>query len=45
MKKGTWQTFAASSENELQKISKNGISKISAATISVNPPTGTSFNI
>jgi len=36
---GTWQTFAASSENELQKISKNGISKISAATISVNPPT------
>jgi len=36
---GTWQTFAASPENELQKISKNGISKISAATISVNPPT------
>jgi len=36
---GTWQTFAASPENEFQKISKNGISKISAATISVNPPT------
>jgi len=36
---GTWQTFATSPENELQKISKNGISRISAATISVNPPT------
>jgi len=35
---GTWQTFASSPENQLQKISKN-ISKISAATISVNPPT------
>jgi len=35
---GTWQTFAVGPENELQKISKD-ISKISAATISVNPPT------
>jgi len=35
---GTWQTFAVSPENELQRISKD-ISKISAATISVNPPT------
>jgi len=35
---GTWQTFATSPENELQKISKD-ISKISACTISVNPPT------
>jgi len=35
---GTWQTYATSQEHELQKISKD-ISKISAATISVNPPT------
>lgn len=36
---GTWQTFASCQENELQKINKNGISKISASTITVNPPT------
>jgi len=33
--RGTWQTFAARTENELQKISKYGISKIKAVTISI----------
>jgi trans-2-enoyl-CoA reductase len=36
---GTWRTFAAADVHQVQKINKQGLSPLQAATLAVNPCT------